>query len=102
VAAAARAHDAAFFHIRPLKLDLSVRPHYYEMLAEHFPALLPPTTSAFAGHVNPARGYVDELERRVARIRARYGFRDDHQRAESALRRPRSGASGPDQLRLAI
>jgi DNA repair photolyase len=104
VAAAARAHDAAFFHIRPLKLDPSVRPHYYAMLAEHFPTLLPPTASAFAMRVNPARGYVDELERRVARIRARHGFREDRQRTAPAslkLRAPDAG-SEPAQLRLAI
>jgi DNA repair photolyase len=102
VAAAARAHGAAFFHIRPLKLDPGVRPHYYAMLAEHFPTLLPPTTSAFAWRVNPERGYVDDLERRVARIRARHGFREDRQRTEPATRAPRSVPSEPDQLRLAI
>lgn len=103
VAAAARAHDASFFHIRPLKLDPGVRPHYFRMLEEHFPTLVPPTTAAFAGRVNQDRASVDALEQRVARIRARHGFREDRQRTEPASR---AVAVPPtrdvDQLRLAI
>ena len=103
VAAAARAHDASFFHIRPLKLDPGVRPHYFRMLAEHFPTLVPPTTAAFAGRVNQDHAYVDALEQRVARIRARHGFREDRHSTESSARvavlRTRHE---PDQLRLAI
>jgi DNA repair photolyase len=103
VAAAARAHDASFFHIRPLKLDPGVRPHYFRMLAEHFPTLVPPTTEAFAGRVNPDRSYVDALEHRVRRIRARHGFHEDRQRAAPASRAAALGpACDPDQLRLAI
>jgi DNA repair photolyase len=103
VAAAARAHDASFFHIRPLKLDPGVRPHYFRMLAEHFPTLVPPTTAAFAGRVNQDRAYVDALEQRVARIRARHGFREDRQRTESSSRITGLRTSPePDQLRLAI
>jgi len=103
VAAAARAHDASFFHIRPLKLDPGVRPHYFRMLAEHFPTLVPPTAAAFAGRVNQDHAYVDALEQRVARIRARHGFREDRHSTESSARvavlRTRHE---PDQLRLAI
>ena len=103
VAAAARAHDASFFHIRPLKLDPGVRPHYFRMLAEQFPALVPPTTAAFAGRVKQDRSYVDALEQRVARIRARHGFREDRQRTESTSHAPALRSSRePDQLRLAI
>jgi DNA repair photolyase len=103
VAAAARAHDASFFHIRPLKLDPAVRPHYFRMLAEHFPTLVPPTSASFAGRVNLDRSYVNTLERRVARIRARHGFREDRHRTDPASRAPVLPASpAPDQLRLAI
>ena len=103
VAAAARAHDAAFFHIRPLKLDPGVRPHYFQMIREHFPALESDTTDRFAGRVNPERGYVDQLERRVDRIRARHGFREErHRAAPPAISRGRAPASEPDQMRLAI
>jgi DNA repair photolyase len=103
VAAAARAHGASFFHIRPLKLDPGVRPHYFRMLSEHFPALVPPTAAAFAGRVNQEHSYVDALEQRVARIRARHGFREDRPRTASAPRIPALRSSHePDQLRLAI
>lgn len=103
VAAAARAHDASFFHIRPLKLDPGVRPHYFRMLAEHFPTLIPPTTAAFAGRVKQDGSSVAALEQRVARIRARHGFREDPQRTEPASRAMAMGTSAePDQLRLAI
>jgi DNA repair photolyase len=104
VAAAAREHDASFFHIRPLKLDPGVRPHYFEMLRQHFPALVPPTAASFAGRVHPDRSYVADLEGRVAGIRARHGFRESRQRTDSTGRAPtaRSAAPQPDQLRLAI
>lgn len=106
VAAAARAHDAAFFSIRPLKLDPGVRPHYFAFLAEQFPVLLPSTAQRFADRVHPDRHYVDDLERRVERIRARHGFDDDRARDETVARRPQPaaacGARDPAQLRLAI
>jgi DNA repair photolyase len=105
IAAAARAHDAAFFHIRPLKLDPGVRPHYFAMLAEHFPVLMPPTVERFAGRVNQDPRLVDELERRVERIRARHGFREErYPRAarEAPARASVREAPVPDQMRLAI
>ena len=104
VAAAARDNGATFFHIRPLKLDPGVRPHYVTMIAEHFPALAGLTAARFAGRVNQDRHTVEELERRVEFIRARHGFFDERYRAEPAARvAPRSReASEPDQMRLAI
>jgi DNA repair photolyase len=101
VAAAAREHDASFFHHRPLKLDPGVRPHYFAMIAEHFPTLAGPTTERFAGRVNQDPRYVDELERRVERVRSRHGFFEPRQRTESAARPP-SRAPEPVQIRLAI
>ena len=98
IAAAARAHDAAFFSIRPLKLDPGVRPHYFAFLAEQFPVLLPMAAARFADRVNPDRRYVDALEDRVERIRRKYGFDEERfQRVERAARRDE-----PAQLRLAI
>ena len=81
-----------------------MRPHYFEMIAEHFPALEASTTARFAGRVNPERGYVEGLESRVERIRARHGFREEgHRTAPAApVSRGRSPASAPDQMRLAI
>lgn len=98
VAAAAAEHHAAFFRIRPLKLDPGVRSHYFAFLATYFPVLLPPTAAAFADRVNPAHSYTEELEQRVDRIRAKYGFAD-----EDRLPEPRAVATpAPAQLRLAI
>ncbi|HEY6957810.1 MAG TPA: radical SAM protein [Candidatus Limnocylindria bacterium] len=100
VAAAARAHDASFFSIRPLKLDPGVRPHYFAFLASEFPVLLPATSSQFADRVNPDRRYVDALEARVERIRARAGFDDERVRDTDVARDLE--AEAPAQLRLAI
>jgi DNA repair photolyase len=99
VAAAARDHGAAFFHHRPLKLDPGVRPHYFTFLAEHFPVLMPATAAHFGDRVNPDWRYVDELEARVARVRERYGFHDEPERARN---KPEPEAGPPAQLRLAI
>ena len=99
IAAAARAHDAAFFSIRPLKLDPGVRPHYFAFLAEQFPVLLPMAALRFADRVNPDRRYVDALEERVEHIRRTYGF--DHERFERRIE-PAVQRDEPAQLRLAI
>jgi DNA repair photolyase len=94
VAAAAAKSGARFFSTRPLKLDPSVKPHYFAFLAERFPALLPRAEARFAGRSNPERTYVDALEERARRVRARYGFVD------RPFRRP--APAGPSQLRLTI
>ena len=107
VARAARDHDATFFHHRPLKLDPGVKPHYFAFLAEHFPVLLPQAAAQFADRINPDRHYVAELEARVARVRARYGFGEDRE-GELDVERERAEAAGeptssaPAQMRLAI
>jgi DNA repair photolyase len=93
VAAAAAAHGATFFSTRPLKLDASVKPHYFAFLAEHHPVLLAGTAARFADRVNPERSYADALERRAQRVRARYAFTD------RPFRRPPEPAA-PAQLRL--
>jgi DNA repair photolyase len=100
VAAAARKNDATFYHHRPLKLDPGVRPHYFSFLAEHFPVLLAGTGAQFADRVNPDRRYSSELEARVERVRARYGFEEDRTPAPSRPREDETDA--PAQLRLAI
>ncbi|HEU5287672.1 MAG TPA: radical SAM protein [Candidatus Limnocylindria bacterium] len=107
VAAAARAHDASFFSIRPLKLDPGVRPHYFAFLSEQFPVLLPSAAQRFADRVNQDRRYVDDLERRVERIRAAHGFGDERFGVQTAKDAQPAAASGrdvpaPAQLRLAI
>jgi hypothetical protein len=98
VASASAAHDASFFRIRPLKLDPGVRPHYFAFLAEYFPALLPATAARFAERVNPQSSYVAELDERVARISAKYGF-ELGERREALTIKPRPEAA---QLKLAM
>ena len=99
VALAAAEHDAAFFRIRPLKLDPGVRPHYFSFLEEHHPALVRPTAAAFTDRVNPERNYVEQLEARVARISRKYGFADHGERPRSRTIAP---PPPPAQLKLAI
>ena len=99
VAAAARAHDASFFSTRPLKLDPGVRPHYLAFLNERFPDLVPLSEARFSERVNPDRAYVDALEARVARVRARHGFVEERSHREDPKRDQRDA---PAQLRLAI
>src|ERR671936_2511512 len=107
VARAARDKDETFFHHRPLKLDPGVKPHYFAFLAEHFPVLLPQAATQFADRVNPERHYADELEARVERVRARYGFDEDRDgeidvERERAVAAGESVTSAPAQMRLAI
>lgn len=94
VAAAAARSGATFFSTRPLKLDPSVKPHYFAFLAERFPALLPAAQARFAERVNPERAYTDMLEERARRVRSRYRF------IERPYRSPEPAA--PAQLKLAI
>lgn len=94
VAAAAAKSGATFFSTRPLKLDPSVKPHYFAFLSGHFPALLRSTEVRFAERVNPARGYTDMLEERARRVRSRYLFQ------ERPFRKPEPAT--PSQLRLTI
>ena len=94
VASAAAKSGATFFSTRPLKLDPSVKPHYFAFLSENFPALLPSTETRFAERVNPERIYTDALEERARRARSRYHFE------ERPFRRPEP--TTPSQMRLAI
>ncbi|HKY52500.1 MAG TPA: radical SAM protein [Candidatus Limnocylindria bacterium] len=93
VAAAAEKSGATFFSTRPLKLDPHVKPHYFEFLAQRFPALLPMAEERFADRVNPERAYTSVLEERARRVRSRYRFVERPYRSEPAR---------PAQLKLAI
>jgi len=95
VASAAAKSGATFFSTRPLKLDSSVKPHYFAFLSENFPALLPSAEARFAERVNPERTYTDALEERARRVRSRYLFQ------ERPFRRPPEPGR-PSQLRLTI
>lgn len=100
VAVAARAHEASFFSMRPLKLGPGARPSYFAFLASEVPVLLPATASRFADRVNPDRRYVDDLEARVERIRTRTGFADERLQDTDVARDLQPDE--PAQLRLAI
>jgi hypothetical protein len=67
-----------------------VKEHYFGFVSETFPDLLPRYERAYAG-TNISPEYQAAIERRVDRIRERYGFADDamHRRrveARSSLR----------------
>jgi DNA repair photolyase len=84
VALAAAAHGAYHFHSRVLKLDPHVKEHYFGFLAREFPELLRAERARFANGVHPPRDYLREIERRVARVRARYRFPEDDEEEERA------------------
>src|SRR5918995_3030741 len=90
VAAAAKDHGAVSFGSAVLRLAPDVKEHYFSFVAETFPDLLPRYERAYAG-TNISPEYQAAIERRVDRIRERYGFADDamHRRrveARSSLR----------------
>ena len=90
VAAAAKAHGAVSFGSAVLRLAPDVKEHYFGFVSETFPDLLPRYERAYAG-TNISPEYQAAIERRVDRIRERYGFADDamHRRrveARSSLR----------------
>ncbi|HET9808383.1 MAG TPA: hypothetical protein VFQ66_01720, partial [Candidatus Limnocylindria bacterium] len=64
-------------------------------LAEHHPALLATNAARFADRVNPERNYVEALEERARRVRARDEFK------ERPFRR-QPEPTQPSQLRLSI
>jgi DNA repair photolyase len=76
VAEAARAHGAVSFGSSVLRLAPLVKEHYYGLIAEAFPSLLPHYERAYVG-TNAAAAYRAAIERRIATIRERYGFADD-------------------------
>ena len=90
VAAAAKAHGAVSFGSAVLRLAPQVKEHYFAFVSETFPDLLPRYERAYAG-TTIAPDYLVAIERRLARIRERYGFAQDamHRRqgeATSAMR----------------
>lgn len=87
VAAAARANGASSFGMSVLRLAPLVREHYLGFVAQQFPDLLARYERAYHGtSVRP--DYLMAMERRVARVRERYGFADD-----AMQRSRRSGSS---------
>jgi DNA repair photolyase len=84
IASAAREHGATFFGWRPLKLDPGVRELYLHSLARELPVLVGGIRELYRRGPHAARGYQEELERRVGRIKARYGFGERRRAAQHA------------------
>ena len=106
VAAAAKAHGAASFGSAVLRLAPEVKEHYFGFVSETFPDLLPRYERAYAG-TNIASDYQAAIERRLARIRERYGFAEDamqRRRVEAAksMRIAAPESVGPGQLALPL
>ena len=98
VAAAARAHDAAYFEAAPLRLMPHVKEHYLAFVARAFPALLPRYLRAYRGIYAPA-DYREALTNRVGAISHQYGF--EHERTPRRPMRPPAQRRGP-QLALPL
>jgi DNA repair photolyase len=76
VVRAARDHGATSFWASPLRLAPLVKEHYFAWMAESHPALMPRYASAYP-QADPPRAWRECLDARIARVRERYGFRDD-------------------------
>jgi DNA repair photolyase len=73
VAAAARAHGAAWLWASPLRLAPLVKEHYLGVVAASFPDLLPRYQRAYPRSDAPPR-YRSTVQERIDQIRARHGF----------------------------
>ncbi len=83
VMAAAAEHDAAFLGSSALRLAPLVKEHYLGFVGGSFPDLLPRYQRAYAGPHAP-RDYLERLEERVERLRARHSFDDESQRTRAS------------------
>jgi DNA repair photolyase len=106
VAAAAKEHGADFFGSAVLRLAPLVREHYLGFVAGSFPDLLPRYERAYSG-TNISTDYQSAIERRLTKIRERYGFVEDAMhRGGSKARTPRavsgSTTNGTGQLSLLL
>ena len=93
VAAAAQAHGALSFGASVLRLAPLVKEHYFSIVAERFPDLLPRYERAYT-RTNIAADYQDLIARRVAEIGARYGF------GENAMERRPIAAGSAERMSL--
>lgn len=76
VMAAAEAHGASFCGASSLRLAPLVKEHYFGVVAERFPDLLPRYQRAYTGAYAP-RAYRDRLDERIEQLRARHHFGGD-------------------------
>ncbi|MFN2521095.1 MAG: hypothetical protein ABR525_08630, partial [Candidatus Limnocylindria bacterium] len=76
---AAHEHGAHDFRHRLLKLDPSVKLHYLDYLRRRFPELAERQEALYARGAHADRSYANDLDRAVARVRARYVFPADRE-----------------------
>ncbi len=105
VAKAAREHGAASFGTSTLRLAPFVKEHYFDFVAQSYPDLLPRYQRAYLRGANAPAAYQDAVQRRVDRIRSRYGFAEDEMRKSDPPARPTSSCvptSSRGQLTLPL
>jgi DNA repair photolyase len=73
VAAAARDHNAAYFHANALRLAPHVKEFYLGYIGDEYPELLARYERAYPGAYAPLE-YRQKLDARIMRIRQQYGF----------------------------
>ena len=95
VARAASEAGATALGWRPLKLDAEIRDYYFDFLAVEFPVLMPRYAATYASGAHTSHEYQRELDRKLRRVRSRYGFRE---RRRLQRREPKEA----QQLGLAI
>jgi DNA repair photolyase len=93
VAAAAREHQAAYFAANALRLAPHVQEFYMGFIGDRYPELLARYERAYPGTYAPP-AYREQLDQRIERIRASYGFAGHAERrgAPEPSRPPRRGA----------
>ncbi len=105
VAKAAQEHGAVTFGTSTLRLAPFVKEHYFGFVAQSYPDLLPRYQRAYLRGANAPVAYQEAVQRRVDRIRSRYGFAEDEMRKSDPPARPTSSsvpASSPGQLTLPL
>jgi DNA repair photolyase len=100
VAAAAREHQAAFFSANVLRLAPHVKEFYLGFIGDEYPDLLGRYERAYPGTYAPPK-YREQLNQRIERIRAEYGFSGGWERRRGAPEPPPPGRRG-QQLTLPI
>jgi DNA repair photolyase len=102
VAAAARAHGAAYFSATALRLAPHVKEFYLGFIDAEYPELLARYERAYPGAYAPPE-YREKLNQRIERIRSEFGFKGHSERrgAPAPAQQPAQPRRG-QQLALPI
>ena len=88
---AAADHGASWLWAGAIHMEGPVRDYFLSSLAEHFPAALAPYVRVFGPPGSPVRAryapktYADEIQRRVAELKTRYGLSERRRSAPSTV-----------------